>query len=156
MPQVPVLHVGLNLMTSSLNSRARIRLNIFCQVCLDFKYLSTGIDLGLPIEALKLDVLITILTGPNIALLITVNFTSLNISSDDSLANPMERAISIAVGLTSIDEDVFINTIPIQIFPGSHLLGGVSWRIRKTFKDPPRASFGIFAVRSTRLHDILY
>lgn len=92
--------------------------------------------------------------NPDLApdLLVTVNFTTLNMSSN-SLVNARRGAVSILVGLTNDDARVISNTVPTPLFPGSHLLASVSHQIRQTFVAPSLAALGVFAVRNTGIRD---
>ncbi|KAF9457966.1 hypothetical protein BDZ94DRAFT_1301531 [Collybia nuda] len=83
-------------------------------------------------------------------LLITVNFTSLNITSK-SLANARRRAVSFLVGLTEDDPDVTSNTIPTPLFPGSHVHASVSRQVRQIATPRFLASLGTFAFSRTFL-----
>lgn len=80
-------------------------------------------------------------------LLVTVNFTTLNISSDSVLDTP-KKSVQLMVGLTN-DTDVVIRaTCPTILIPGVNLFGTVDFFIQQTMTNSLLAAFGLFDVRT--------
>ncbi|KAL0947349.1 hypothetical protein HGRIS_013466 [Hohenbuehelia grisea] len=83
-------------------------------------------------------------------LLITVNFTMLNIDQT-SLSDERMRVVSILVGLTNNTADVIANTLPTPLSAGSHLYGSVSREFRTRYDRASSAAWGIFTSSHTFL-----
>lgn len=63
-----------------------------------------------------------------------------------SLVDSRMSSVSVMMGLTKNIGDVLANTAPMNLFPGSHLCGGVRRRLRTQFWVPSLASFEILSV----------
>ncbi|KAF9461664.1 hypothetical protein BDZ94DRAFT_1310414 [Collybia nuda] len=78
--------------------------------------------------------------------LVTLNFTwfSATLGALGDWYDPHRRGASVMLGLTHDDNYVAGNTIPTLVFPGSHLVGGISTHVRQIVSSPLLASLGIF------------
>ena len=80
-------------------------------------------------------------------LLVTVNFTALNISSDSVLDTPKKSA-QLMIGLTNDTDMVMRVTCPTILIPGVNLFGTVDFFIWQTVTSSVLAAFGLFDVRT--------
>jgi len=79
-------------------------------------------------------------------LLITVNFTALNISATTIVDTP-KNSVQLMVGLTNDTKKVFQTTIPTSLIPGVNLFGMVTFKIRQVISSSVLAAVGLFDVR---------
>jgi hypothetical protein len=79
-------------------------------------------------------------------LLITVNFTVLNISSTAIVDTPT-NSVQLMIGLTNDTYKVFLTTMPTTLIPGVNLFGLVRLHIRQTISSSVLAVIGLFDVR---------
>jgi hypothetical protein len=85
-------------------------------------------------------------------LLVTVNFTALNITSDVSHLYTMRLStVYIFVGLTNNAEDIITNTQPISLTRGLQLYGRIGTEIRQKYAKPSTSSVGILTVSDSIL-----
>jgi len=88
-------------------------------------------------------------TYPDI--LVTVNFTMLNITADLA-ARTRWNSVQIFLGRTRDPFEVVRRTPPTSLIPGVNLIGFGQRQYRQQFSDPTMSAFGLFDVR--KIHEI--
>lgn len=78
-------------------------------------------------------------------LLIIVNFTMLNISSN-AIVDLTRRSVHVMAGLTNNSRNVIDKTVPTTIIPGVNLIGAVNTIIYRRFKKTTMSTFGLLDV----------
>jgi len=78
-------------------------------------------------------------------LLITVNFTALNIPSTTIVDTPT-NSVQLMIGLTNDTTKVFTTTMPTTLIPGVNLFGLVRLHMRQTMSNSALAVIGLFDV----------
>ncbi|KAF9525733.1 hypothetical protein CPB83DRAFT_517246 [Crepidotus variabilis] len=81
-------------------------------------------------------------------LLVSVNFTLLNISSD-SLEDIPLNSVQIMLGLTANAKDIVRTTVPTTLIPGVNLIGIANLAVRQKFSTPGLSALGVLDVSHT-------
>ena len=89
--------------------------------------------------------IISALTYNYLDLLITVNFTTLQIPAG-TINNTSFNSLQIMVGLNNDTQKVIERTTGTTLIPGTNLFGTVTWDFRQVLKNPYLSSFGLFDV----------